>query len=206
MPYVNRPKHSRGRLAGLMGATVLAFVGLPAVAQAACPAQPLAKVFRAFGDTRDYSLLSNGAFETGTGGWSLSGASVVAGNESYKVRNAADSKSLAIASTGRVISPSFCVSIDHPTFRFFTKRTGGSWGVLNVKLRWSVNGGPTSETMVNTTSIGTSWEPTQSFALAEILGLWSTSQIATAQIVLDPMDDGGGFAVDDVYIDPYTRG
>jgi hypothetical protein len=151
-------------------------------------------------------LLSNGAFETGTGGWSLSGASVVAGNESWKVRGAADAKSLSITPTGRVVSPSFCVSIDHPTFRFFAKRTSNSWGALDVRLRWSLDGGPIKEATVNTTSVGTNWEPTFAFKLAEITGLWNSSQLVTAQIILDPQDAGGGFAVDDIYIDPYARG
>src|SRR5215212_6868607 len=122
MPHPSRPKHPRGRLVGLMAATVLALFGIPAVAQAACPAMPLTKAFNAFGDSRDYSLLSNGGFEAGTGGWSLSGAWVAADNESWKVRSQWDAKSLWINPTGRVVSPSFCVSLDHPTFRFFAKR------------------------------------------------------------------------------------
>src|SRR3954454_11209402 len=110
MPYVNRPKHPRGRLVGLVGATVLALFGVPAGAQGGRAPTPVAKAFKAFGDTADYSLLSNGAFESGTGGWSLSGASVAAGNESYKVRSSTDTKSLAIGARGRVVSPAFCVS------------------------------------------------------------------------------------------------
>src|SRR3954468_17915537 len=139
MPYVNRPKHPRGRLVGLVGATVLALFGVPAAAQAACAPTPVAKAVKAFGDTADYTLLPSGPFESGTGGWSLSGASVAAGNESYKVRAATDAKSLAITAKGRVVSPTFCVSSAHPSFRFFAKRTSGTWGVLNVSLRWSLD-------------------------------------------------------------------
>jgi hypothetical protein len=207
LPFVNRPKHPRGRrLAALAGATVVALIGVPAAAQAACPTAPVTKAFHAFGDSANYSLVSNGAFESGAGGWSLSGASVVSGNESYKVRGATDSKSLAIAATGRVVSPQFCVSTDHPTFRFFAKRTGGTWGVLNVALRWRIGNGATNETVVGSVTTGTSWAPTQSFALSQVLGLWNSSQSATVQIVLDPEDYGGAWAVDDIYVDPYTRG
>src|SRR4051812_40123386 len=205
MPYVNRPKHPRGRLVGLVGATVLALFAVPAAAQAACAPTPVAKAFKGFGDNADYSLLSNGAFESGTGGWSLSGASVATGNESYKVRAATDAKSLAITAKGRVVSPAFCVSTDHPTFRFFAKRTSGTWGVLNVSLRWKVDG-TTTETVVGSVTTGSAWAPTQSFSLSQILGLWNVNQVGTAQIVLDPEDYGGDWAIDDVYIDPYTRG
>jgi hypothetical protein len=205
LPYVNRPKHPRGRLAALLGATALTLFAMPAVASAACPSAPVTKAFKAFGDNADYSLLSNGAFESGAGGWSLSGASVVSGNESYKVRGSTDAKSLAISATGRVVSPKFCVSTDHPSFRFFATRTSGTWGVLNVSLRWSVDGGATNETTVGSVTTGTSWAPTQSFGLSQTLGLWSNDQTASVQVILDPEDYGGAWAVDDVYIDPYTR-
>src|SRR5215212_9657868 len=100
LPYVNRPKHPRGRMATLLGMSVIALFCAPAAAHAACPTAPTTKAFQAFGDTADYSLLANGGFEAGTGGWSLTGAWVAAGNESYKVRAATDSKSLAITPGG----------------------------------------------------------------------------------------------------------
>jgi pectate lyase len=205
LPYVARPKHPRGRLVAVVAATVITLFGVPAAAQAACPSAATAKAFKGFGDTADYSLLSNGAFESGTGGWSLSGASVVSGNESFKVRGSTDAKSLAIGARGRVVSPAFCVSTDHPSFRFFAKRTSGTWGVLNVSLRWKVDG-TTNETVVGSVTTGSAWTPTQSFSLSQILGLWNGNQVGTAQIVLDPEDYGGDWAIDDVYIDPYTRG
>jgi hypothetical protein len=205
VPYVNRPKHPRGRMATLLGMSVIALFCAPAAAQAACPTAPTTKAFQAFGDTADYSLVANGGFEAGAGGWSLADAWVAAGNESYKVRAATDSKSLAITPGGRVVSPTFCVSTDHPSFRFFARRTDGSWGVLNVALRWSVDGGATNQTTVGSVSNGTTWEPTPSFGLSQTLGLWNAQQTATVQIVLDPEDYGGAWAIDDVYIDPYTR-
>ena len=205
MPYVSRPKLPR-RLATLVAASAVALLAVPAAAQAgACPSTPVAKPFKAFGDNANYSLVSNGGFESGAGGWTLSRAGVVAGNESYFARAATDTRSLAIASTGRAVSPAFCVSTEHPTFRFFAKRTSGTWGVLNVAVRWSMDGGPTQQTTVGAVTSGTAWSPTQSFGLAQVLGLWNDTQTATAQIVLDPEDYGGAWAVDDVYVDPYTR-
>jgi len=206
VPYVARPKLPRRRLVAVAATTVMTLFGVPAAAQAKCDPLPVTKAFQAFGDTADYSLLSNGAFESGTGGWSLSGASVVAGNESYKVHASTDSKSLAIGATGRVVSPTFCVSTDHPTFRLFAKRTSGSWGVLNVALHWKVDSGAWQDTVVGSITSGTAWTPTPSFNLSQILGLWNADQVGTAQIVLDPENFGGDWAIDDVYIDPYTRG
>jgi hypothetical protein len=206
VPYVARPKHPRGRLVAAVATALAALFGVPAAAQAACPAAAVSTPFKAFGDNANYSLVSNGAFESGTAGWSLSGASVVSGNESFKVRAATDARSLAIAATGRVVSPAFCVSTDHPTFRFFAKRTSGTWGVLNVSLRWRLDGGATNETVVGTVSTGGAWTPTQAFNLSQVLGLWNANQVGSAQIVFDPEDYGGSWTIDDVYVDPYTRG
>jgi hypothetical protein len=44
------------------------------------------------------------------------------------------------------------------------------------------------------------------FSLSSVLGLWSDDQTVNAQIVLDPEDYGGAWAIDDVYVDPYVRG
>jgi hypothetical protein len=204
LPYVLRPRGLRATLTALLSAA--AVLAVPAAAQAACPAAPTTKAFQAFGDTSDYSLLTNGAFETGSGGWSLTGAWVTFGNESYKVHAATDARSLAISPTGNVVSPAFCVSTANPSFRLFAKRTSGTWGVLNVKLRWTDNG-QTNETVVGSVSAAdTSWHPTQVFSLSSVLGLWSDDQAVAAQIVLDPEDYGGAWAIDDVYVDPYVRG
>jgi hypothetical protein len=150
--------------------------------------------------------VSNGAFESGTTGWSLTGASVTSGNESSKVHGAADAKSLAISATGLAVSPAFCVSIDQPTFRFFAKRTSGTWGQLAVRLRWKDSSGATNETTVASLGTGTSWAPSDVLALGRTLPLWQSGQSLSVQLVFDPEDYGGAFAIDDVYIDPYTRG
>jgi hypothetical protein len=205
LPYVFRPKHLRRSLTAALGAAAVALAVVPA-AEAACTATPTTNAFAAFGDKADYSLAPAGAFESGATGWSLSGSSVASGNESAKVHGAGDAKSLAISATGGAVSPSFCVGIQHPSFRFFARRTSGTWGVLNVKLRYKDANGVTNETTVGSVSAGdTAWHPTASIALSTVLGLWNGDQSASVQIVLDPEDYGGAWAVDDVYIDPYSR-
>jgi hypothetical protein len=179
---------------------------VPAAAQAACSATPTTKAFQAFGDSADYSLAPSGAFEAGSGGWSLSGASVIAGNESYKVHGSADAKSLAVAATGTAVSPVVCVDITRPTFRFFAKRTSGTWGNLAVKLRWKDSSGHMNDTVVGTLGTGTSWEASPAMSLSSALPLWNLDQTASVQLVFDPENYGGSWAIDDVYVDPYGRG
>jgi hypothetical protein len=204
LPHVLRPRGLRATLTALLGAAAVLVV--PAAAQAACPTAPTTKAFQAFGDSADYALAPDGAFEAGAGGWALSGAAVASGSESFAVHAPRDSKSLAIRATGTAVSPAICVDIDHPTFRFFARRTSGSWGVLNVKLRWKDASGTTNETVVGSLGTGTAWQASPALNLSRSLPLWNSGQNASVQLVFDPEDFGGAWAIDDVYVDPYARG
>ncbi len=203
MPYVLRP---RGLRAGLVALVSVAAMAVPAAAQAACAPTPTTKAFQAFGDTNDYSLAPNGDFEAGAGGWSLSGAYTTYGNESYRV-SGGGSRSLAISPGGVAVSPTVCVDIHRPTFRFFARRTSGSWGVLNVKVRWQDNQGRTNETTVGSLDgSATGWQVTAPLNLARSLPLWNEDQDISVQLVFDPENYGGAWAIDDVYVDPYAKG
>ncbi len=166
-----------------------------------CPSTPTSNPFAQFGDGAAYSPLSGGSFESGAAGWSLSGASIAAGNESYEVAGGG-SQSLAIQPSGSAVSPSFCVSTANPTFRFFARRTSGSWGVLNVSLRWTDANGATHDTTVASLQSGTSWTPSAALKLATTLPLWQAGETLGARLVFKPEQYGGAWSIDDVYIDP----
>jgi hypothetical protein len=206
LPYVLRPRGLRAGLIALVSA-VAVFV-VPTAAQAACPTTPTIKAFKVFNDNSDYSLVPNGGFEVGTGGWSLSGARVAFGNEPWSVRAAGDSKSLAIDATGSAVSPTVCIDVNRPTYRFFARRTSGSWGVLNLRVRWQDSSGHTNETTIASldSNFGTAWGVSSAYNIASLLGLWNADQDATVQLVFDPENYGGNWAIDDVYVDPYVRG
>jgi hypothetical protein len=206
LPYVLRPRGLRPGLTAVLSAVAILVV--PAAAQAACPTTQTTKAFQAFGDSNDYSLVPNGGFETGANGWSLSGAAVTSGNEPWSVRRAGDTKSLAIDAGGVAVSPTVCVDLSRPTYRFFAKRTSGSWGVLNLKVRWQDASGRTNETTIAAldSNFGTSWGASSALNIASLLGLWNADQDVSVQFVFDPENYGGNWAIDDVYVDPYARG
>ena len=190
-------------MTALLGA--LAVFVVPAAAQAACPSTPTTKAFQAFGDSNDYSLVPNGGFEAGAGGWQLNRSAVTYGNEPWSVRAAGDSRSLAIDAGGTAVSPTVCIDKTHPTIRFFAKRTSGSWGVLNVRVRWQDGSGRTNETTMSSLSLGTGWSATPSLNLASLLPLLNDDQDFSVQVVFDPENYGGNWAIDDVFVDPYAR-
>jgi len=206
VPYITRPRQLVRRAAILSSTVFAVATAAPALAVAAgCPTLPTTKPFASFGDTAAYELLSGGAFESGTTGWSLNGSVVANGNESYKVHGSADAKSLTIKATGTAISPSFCVDITRPTFRFFLRRTSGTWGVMNVAVRWTDANGGSHDTTVGSLNGGGSWSPSPVLALASSLPLWQAGSTINARIVFNPEDYGGAWAIDDVYVDPYSR-
>jgi hypothetical protein len=204
VPYVLRPRGVRKLASALLGAA--AFLVVPAAAHAACPSTPTTMPFKPFGDFAAYSLAPNGAFETGTSGWALTRSSVVNGSETYAVHANSDARSLAIQPTGLAVSPTICVDITRPTFRFFARRTSGTWATLNVKLRWRDGSGTTHDTTVGSLNGTDAWQPSPVLSLGSTLPLWNGGQTATVQLIFDPEDYGGAWAIDDVYIDPYVRG
>jgi hypothetical protein len=212
MPYITHPRQVRRIITASFSAAVL-IGAIPAAASAegtastaasaACAYNQTSKPFARFGDSAEYSLLQGGSFESGAPGWSLSNAKVVAGNESYNV--AGGSHSLAIQPTGVVVSPTFCVSIANPSFRFFARQTSGSWAVLNVILRWTDASGTSHDTTVGSLQTGTSWAVSPVLKLATTLPLWQAESSLSVKLVFKPEQYGGAWAIDDVYIDPYRR-
>jgi hypothetical protein len=84
MPLIH-PRLGKGlrRVAAL---TALACFAGPAAAQAACPTASTVKAFKALGDSADYFWRPTALLSPALVDWSLTGASVVSGNESCLVR------------------------------------------------------------------------------------------------------------------------
>jgi hypothetical protein len=175
----------------------------PVAANAACPTSSISHPFASLGDNSAYSLVQGGSFESGAPGWALTNSAVVSGNESYNV--AGGSHSLAVQPNGTAVSPKICVSTAYPSFRFFARRTSGSWGVLNVILRWTDSSGTTHDTTVAAIQSGTSWTASSVLKLATTLPLSQSGETLSARLVFKPEPYGGAWAIDDVYVDPYAR-
>ena len=204
MPYLIRRPPIRRSVCALIGAAIVAGAS-PAIASACKPASGGSDVFQAFGDSAAYTLAPGGSFESGASGWSLSDASVVAGNESYHVRGASDSHSLAISPTGVAVSPPICVDVTTPTFRFFARQTSGNWAQMNVNRLWTDASGVAHTTTAGSIHGTTNWAPTAVLNLGDSLPLWQQRSTLTVRLQFLPATYGGSWAIDDVYIDPYSR-
>jgi hypothetical protein len=198
---------SRGgvRLAGAVVVALLAVAAFASSAQA-CPYSGARQVFAQWGDSRDYVLAPDGGFEGGAAGWSLKGgAKVVAGNESYSLNGAGDSKSLSMPAGSSAASPPICMAIDTPVFRLLTRNTGDPSARLRVEAVYSLLGLLRTD-VIETVRAGPSWQPSQPIStvlgLSTIVGTLIPSSI---QIRITPLDAGGEWRIDDVFVDPFCR-
>ncbi len=200
MPYLIRPKKMIRRVAATTFGAALLVAAVPAVASAACPSSATTAALSSFGDSSAYTLLTGGSFESGASGWTLTNASVVSG-----VGAMSGSHMLVIESNGTAVSPQFCVSSEYPTFRFFERAISGTnaLSTLNVSLRWAVLGMLPVSTTVATIKPEATWTLTPVLKLAKALPLLA-SQTLTVSVAFQPSGPGT-WAVDDVYIDPYSR-
>jgi len=219
MPYVIRWPHKRviasavASLSLLVCASPAAAWGgspyqqyqPPAPASSNCPVPPSSSVFSALGDTASYSLMPGGSFEGPTPGWAFNGASIVAGNEPWSVNSADDSQSLNIPSGSNAVSPTFCLTSQLPSWRFFAQAGNGSWGTqLHVTALWADrygNSGQMTATTLNGNGF-TTWQATSSLPLGSVLSPGNTVNV---RFVFSADSNGAAWNIDDVYVDPYAR-
>lgn len=199
------PPGTRAKLAGLFAISAMALV-LSAGSAKACSYTGAEQVFSPWGDRHHYVLAPDGGFEAGGSGWALSrGAAVSAGNESYYLNDASDSRSLSLPAGSKAVSPPICMSIDTPIFRMFARNTGDPSSRLRVEAVYKLLGLVRTKA-VSTVTAGPGWAPTQQMStvlsLATIVGTLIPSSI---QIHITPLDGSGNWQVDDLYIDPFAR-
>jgi hypothetical protein len=174
-----------------------------------CPVQPLSRPFAAWLDPLSYTPVRGASMEDGTPGWTLSGATVTAGNEPYYVRSTADRRSLSLPRGSSAQSASMCVGLDHLTLRFFARSTapllGSILSTLKVDVLFEDAGGTVHSLPIGVVPLSPSWLPTLPIpVVANLLPLLPGSQTAVA-FRFTPQGPAT-WTIDDVYVDPKSRG
>ncbi|MGH7485881.1 MAG: hypothetical protein ACREMY_09810 [bacterium] len=172
----------------------------------ACSYSGAETVFSPWGDQHRYVLAPDGGFEAGGSGWQLTrGAAVIAGNESYYLNGAGDSKSLSLPPGSSAVSPPVCMAIDTPSFRLVARNGGDPSSQLRAEAVYKLLGLVRTKT-AGILGTGSTWAPTQSVStlltFSTVLGTLIPSAI---EIRFTPLDSSGQWQVDDVYIDPFRR-
>jgi hypothetical protein len=205
MPLVIRPR-VRKAICRIGGLTCLFVLGGAAAAFAACPAQPVSTPFSHWGDTSSYFLVPGGSFEGTTDqvGWSLSNATLTAGNEPFYVNSSGDSQSLTIDAGGSATSPFFCVDNSMPDLRLFAQQAAAGSDLkieALVHTPYGVSAYPVGDLADGSM---TSWAPVN-----PITGNSRTIPDGTTLMValrFEVPAAAGAWQIDDAYIDPYRAG
>lgn len=170
-----------------------------------CSTPASSQVFAPWADPSNYYLAPGGAAETADG-WTLSsGADVAAGNEPWSI-SGPGSSSLSLPAGSSATSAGMCVGIESPTVRFFAKSSGASaTSYLRIEALFRDGYSRTSSITIGAVGATGEWAPSVPMAImANLLAVLPGDQTPVA-VRFSPVGDAS-WQVDDLYVDPYSRG
>jgi hypothetical protein len=172
-----------------------------------CSTPPVTQAFQPWYDPAQYTLAPGGTFEPSAAPWALSGgAGVTAGNESFYVNSAGDSRSLSLPAGGSATSPTMCVGIQNPDLRVFVLNSGSAESTLQVNVNYVDATGVARSTSIAQLTGGSSWAPSVQVPLfVNNFTLVPGSQTPVSFTFTPLGSDGGTWKIDDAYVDPWGR-
>jgi hypothetical protein len=180
--------------AGVSDGRANAVSATPSVGINTCSPSAVSQPFTRWLDYAQYELAPGGDFENST--WSLTrGAKLVAGSEPYAATGTLGSSSLSLPNGSSAQSPLTCVDAAYPSIRFFIEGKGS----VAVDV---VNG--SSVVPAGVAVAGGEWEPTP--VMLTHSALLGASSGGTAQLSLVLTGLSGNPRIDDVFVDPWSRG
>ena len=100
---------------------LLALLAFAAPASAACPEQDVSRAFLPWLDLAWYEPAPDGGLEAGAGAWTLTGGAAIADGGRP---NGGGALSLALPAGATATTAPACITLAHPTIRFFTRGSG----------------------------------------------------------------------------------
>lgn len=192
----------------------LAFVALiaPGAAQAGplvasapdCAEESLDQPFLPWLDPAQYQFAPDGGFENGGEGWALGGGvDDVAGNETHFLHSSGDARSLSIPAGGSATSPTVCVGLEHPTLRFIARKVSGVAPAMTVEALFEDATGTVRSLVIGSVAGSSAWEPTAPMPIVANLLPLLPGDHTPVRFRFTALS--GGWAIDDVYVDPYSK-
>lgn len=159
-----------------------------------CSVSPLSQPFAPWLDYGEYELVPGGDFESSS--WTLTGgAERVPGSEPYAATGTLGSYSLSLPSGSSAQSPPACVDATELSIRFFIAGQGS----VEVDV---VDG--STVVPAGVAVAGGGWAPTP--VMLTNSALLGASSGGTAQVSVTLTGLSGSPLVDDVFVDPWSRG
>jgi hypothetical protein len=194
-------------------ATAVAAVLPAASAQAAlietdpCDDAVLRQAFSRWGDGAWYKLAPGGDMERGLTGFRVSGgATTVADSEPWGVTGRVGTRALKLPQGASVTLPPTCVNAGNPTFRFFSRSSGGLLGLLPLLKVDVVYGSGLLKSIpvvAGTALPSAKWGPSLPALTSSILG--ATVAGGEAPVSIRFTAALGTWYIDDVLVDPFRR-
>jgi hypothetical protein len=205
MPFVVRPPRLGRAVPALAAAVVALTAAAPASAATTtptvCVTPSFSQIFLPWQDRALYTKSPGGDFEATMAGWSLNGARVVAGNESFYVGSRTDRTSLSLSAGASAVSSPMCIDRTYPSFRFFGRNLSAGIGDLQVEVLWQESGVRRSSKATLDRRAGTAWTPVRSLRLPT--GALSTGRLEPVTFRFTAVS--GAWQIDDLYVDPFMR-
>jgi hypothetical protein len=168
-----------------------------------CPPSPSVQPFLPWGDTGHYLLVSGGSFEGDMSGWSLSGATVVSGNETFFVNDPTDAHSLALPRGSSAVSNAVCITSGSSDLRFFVANAGALSSKLRIEVVYTAANGQERSAKVAELEAGASWALSpQISALDPVDSLVDENGFAWVKVAFRSVGANGDWKIDDLYVDP----
>jgi hypothetical protein len=192
-------------VAALAAGAPSASAGLLVESAPDCTPKPTTTPFAPWNDDTPYNLAPGGSFEGGAGSWSLNGgASLVTGNEPWKVAGSTHSRSLRLPPGATATSPVICVGIEHPSLRFFAKNNRALLSTMTVEVIVETSLGLKAAVPIGVLLPNGQWKPSPKiWIIANLLpllpGEHTPVQFRVRSVGL------GTWSVDDFYVDPRHR-
>jgi hypothetical protein len=163
--------------------------------------------FAQWGDSNDYTLAPGGDFETPLSDWSLTGgAAVSSGSESFGVTGSVGASSLSVPVGSVAVSAPVCVDPTRENFRFFARNSSTSKNAkLKVEILYPTKSGDQKVILggiLDTAKVG-GWQLSPAYSNSSNLAL--LSGLKNPPIQYRFTTTGGGWQVDDIYVDPRMR-
>lgn len=166
-------------------------------------------------DPLPYFLATNGGFESGPAGWTLTGgAKVVSGNEPFFLNSSSDRFSLSLPAGASATSPWTCASVDGLVARLVAVASGSALGTLQVDLLYKTSRGQlkTVGLTLITRLLHGSWAPTLPIVIlpGTLLSDIARLDLDTVELALRFRASSGlltssSWRIDDVYVDPWAE-
>ena len=184
---------------------LLATLAIASPASAAAGGTPCAgnvsQPFAPWGDMNLYTPAPGGDLETGAN-WTLAGgAAIVPGSEPFSATSRLGSASLSLPAGASAVSPEICLTVNHPTFRFFAKAVQGDGASLRAE---ALADRPSQVVALGALDGTTGWAPTAPLSTgASNLRLTPSGLV---RIRLRFTADQGDWQIDDIFVDPRKMG